>query len=122
LKFIVVDAATQKPIAGAKVRLRESDLPSPSITVQASENGIGSTTVSDGSLVLPWNFHTSRREGVLEHSGHIFFNNQGMWIQASAQGYETQLTWLESLTGMSRDIFDPIPPPMQILLVPEKAK
>ena len=68
----------------------------------------------------PWDFPASGQEGICWRSGVVFFN-QCLWVQASAPGYETQLIWLQSLTGGSRDISDPVPPPMQISLVPKTA-
>ncbi len=74
-------------------------------------------TASDGSVALPWTFCASGHDGYFEHSGQIYFSPACLWIEASAPGYATQLIPLESLTGKSRDISDPIPPPITISLV-----
>jgi hypothetical protein len=145
LRFIIVDAASQQPINGVAVRLRENDLlewagrapfgesPNSATTpalhqlftepykVPPGEPGVSATTGPNGSAVLLWEFWTSGREGFLEHSGQVVIGER-LWIQASAPGYATKLVSLAALTGRSRDIADPIPPPMQILLVPEKPK
>jgi hypothetical protein len=117
LKFVVVDAGSNQPIAGATVHLRKIDS-LPSLSIPPGEKGVAKQSAQDGSVVLVWEFPTSSRDGLLEHSGGIYFSAEHLWVQTSAPGFTTQLVQLESLTGRSRDISNPFPPPMKILIAP----
>jgi hypothetical protein len=46
------------------------------------------------------------------------FYGENYWVQVSANGFAPSLMPLTTLTGEKRDIADPIPPPMQIGLIP----
>jgi hypothetical protein len=116
LTITVFDAANKQPLSGVAVRLRENDW-LPQKSTPPDRSAVAGSTAFNGSVALPWTFGTSGHEGYFEHNGHIHFGAGNLWIEASSPGYATQLVELESITGKSRDISDPIPPPMQIFLL-----
>ncbi len=122
LRFTLLDSANGKPIAGAMARLRQNCGWLPQTPQSPDQSVVVGNTASDGSVALPWTFWTSGREGYFEHTGQIYFSPACLWIEVSAPGYATQLIPLESLTGKSRDVSDPIPPPITISLLRTPSK
>ncbi len=121
LQFLVLDAKQLTTVAGATVRLRPADS-GPYAEYASSKNAVQGMTSADGTITLNWKFPSSGREGWTEHSGCVIFSfsNTPLFVEVSAPGFVSQVFALESLTGKSRDIDSPVPPPIWIVLAPSK--
>jgi hypothetical protein len=117
LTFVVVDAATGEPIPEARVRIRDLSPGAdyPQLPVPPGEPGVEGQTDSTGSVVLVQRFRASGRDSPYEQTGQVRFV-YGYWLQVSAEQHETVLRPLSELTGKSRDIEDPTPPPIRVEL------
>ena len=115
LQFVVVDAAAERPIDGASVRIRDISTGAqyPKLPVPVGERGIEAKTGRDGAVTLTERFPASGRDSPFQHTGKVHFL-QEYWLQVSSPGYETLLIPLCECAGKARDIDDCTPPPMRI--------
>jgi hypothetical protein len=110
LTFAVLDAETGGAVAGARVRVYW-----PALWVPDRVEEIVGTTGRDGRTSLPLHCRTVTSEGLFHSRGVLVYPQA--YLAVTAEGFEpSEPCWLSERTGRSRDLSDPEPPPVRLIL------
>jgi hypothetical protein len=110
LTVAVLDAETGGPVAGARVRVYW-----PALWMPDSVEEVVGTTGRDGRTGLQLNCRAVTYEGLFHSRGVVVYPQA--YLAVEADDYEpSEPSWLSEKTGQSRDLRDPEPPPVRLVL------